>query len=191
MLGLLGHALADQGRRGEARRCYEEALATHRKVGNERHEADVLLRLADLLADASHHEEAARQLEAALPLYRALGGPTGAARVHRSLGIVHADMGELSEARRHLDTAWRLLGESASAERSRVAIARAALAAHETRVSDVARWLSLAGSSQTPEALACQAWLAKRSGDEDTFSRLAGLVAETGSRRAQAIVAKA
>ena len=191
VLGLLGHALADQGRRGEARRCYEEALATHRKVGNERHEADVLLRLADLLADASHHEEAARQLEAALPLYRALGGPTGAARVHRSLGIVHADMGELSEARRHLDTAWRLLGESASAERSRVAIARAALAAREARVSDVARWLSVAGLPQTPEALACQAWLARRSGDEDTFRSLAALVADSGSRRAQGIVAKA
>lgn len=93
------------GRSEEAATGFEQALALSRRIGDRRHEANILNTLGNLRRDQGRLDDARAQLEAALAIAREVGNRRLEGNLIGNLGILHAVQGRFDEARAHFEQA--------------------------------------------------------------------------------------
>ncbi|CCH28446.1 Transcriptional regulator [Saccharothrix espanaensis DSM 44229] len=108
MLQSIGAACVHLGRRQEAVRHLEAALAAHRRCRWPEGEAATVNSLGIALLACGRLGDAADLFTRALALETANGSPTGRMMALNNLGFVHRQLGELAEAIGHLDLALEL-----------------------------------------------------------------------------------
>ncbi|GAA5529118.1 tetratricopeptide repeat protein [Herpetosiphon gulosus] len=78
----------DQGQFVEAQRCYDQALAIAKQIGNERNQAVILEFLGTLALKQRPYAEATQKYDAALVIYQRLNEPSAEAIIYHQLGRV-------------------------------------------------------------------------------------------------------
>ncbi len=94
----LANLLANEGNNKDARRLYEQALATSAKTGNKQEEAVELHNIAIILRDTGDLTAAKKMYLDALAINREIGNKIGQAETLNSLANVLSSMGDISEA---------------------------------------------------------------------------------------------
>jgi len=94
----LANILADEGNNKEARRLYEQALATSHKTGNKEEEAVELQNIAIILRDTGDLAAAKKMLEDTLAIDREIGVKSGQAQTMNTLANTLSSMGDISGA---------------------------------------------------------------------------------------------
>jgi eukaryotic-like serine/threonine-protein kinase len=94
----LANLLANEGNNKDARRLYEQALATSGKTGNKQEEAVELHNIAIILRDSGDLTAAKKMYLDALAINREIGNKIGQAETLNSLANVLSSMGDISEA---------------------------------------------------------------------------------------------
>jgi eukaryotic-like serine/threonine-protein kinase len=94
----LANILADEGNNKDARRLYEQALATSGKTGNKMEEAVELHNIAVILRDTGDLTAAKKMYQDALAIDREIGNKVGQAETLNSLANVASGMGDISGA---------------------------------------------------------------------------------------------
>ncbi len=101
----LGQALAVSGRATEARAHFEQALETHREVGDRGAERNVLGNLGSLHWSQGRVVEARAHYEQALAIAREVGNRRSEGKALGNLGALHYSQGRMDEARAHYEQA--------------------------------------------------------------------------------------
>ncbi len=104
----LGDALFNQGRFGEARVAYEDALNLMREVGNLRSVGTIQAAIGNLFLQEQNLEEAKLRYEEALALFQWLGEPISEAIAHQHLGNVFLAAHRWEQAEWHYRESARL-----------------------------------------------------------------------------------
>ena len=99
-LNTIAVAQMEQGNLMDARKAYDESLASTREVGDKRAEAMVLNNLAGVLRGQVDLDGSRRMLEQALADFREIDDKGGVARSLDNIGIVLLDEGKPEQARR-------------------------------------------------------------------------------------------
>lgn len=94
LLSAMGIANADLGRRAEAERCHQRAIAAFRRAGDRLGEAKVLSNAASLAAERGDYARARPWCEKALVLSTKLGRERGRAMNLDTLGEIHFGSGD-------------------------------------------------------------------------------------------------
>ncbi len=94
----LANTLADEGNNKEARRLYEQALATSHKTGNRQEESVELHNIATILRDTGDLAAAKKMYEDSLVIDHEIDDKISQARTLNSLANVHSSMGDISGA---------------------------------------------------------------------------------------------
>jgi len=97
---MLGEIEREQGNLESAQRLFEEALALHRAMADQRGVAECLNRLGHVFSDWGHYDAARQRMEEALVVFRALGDQQSQAACLRVIGFTHWRQGANDAARR-------------------------------------------------------------------------------------------
>ncbi|MBL4685406.1 MAG: protein kinase, partial [Nannocystaceae bacterium] len=108
LLRSIGQVYTSVGRYPEARRTYEESLATARQIGNMRLEANLLNSLGEVAGRSTRYQAAVDLFKAALAIDRELGDRFATGRKLANLGITYAAVGLHRRAERYLRKALEL-----------------------------------------------------------------------------------
>jgi tetratricopeptide (TPR) repeat protein/tRNA A-37 threonylcarbamoyl transferase component Bud32 len=108
----LANLLANEGNNKDARRLYEQALATSRKTGNKMEEAVELHNIAIILRDSGDLTAAKKMFLDALAINREIGNKVGQAETLNSLANISSIMGDISGAEKMFRDGLALAEES-------------------------------------------------------------------------------
>ncbi|MEU8365107.1 CHAT domain-containing protein [Nonomuraea sp. NPDC048882] len=122
----LGRLLDEQGRHGEAARCFGESLTINREIGAAHGVSDDLGALASLMQLAGRPADARRLHEEALAIQRGAGYSRAAVNSLADLAVIARDEGEFGTAESHLREAESIavqMGDSRNVYETRVLLA--------------------------------------------------------------------
>ena len=166
LLTLQADVLTDATRFDEAEAIYLEALTVHRRHGDRRGEAGVLLGLGLMHRTAGDPHRAAERLEESVSLYRELGLPGRQSIALYNLASVNVSLCRLDAARDELEESRRL--EEALEQTSGVAWALHGLALASFEAAEMER-----AAEEIREALALRRQVGDRNGVVGSEVRLA------------------
>ena len=167
-LGRLGCLLRVRGDYDRSRARFEEALALHRDVGDERGVAWITWQLGVLAYHQADHQRATRLCQESLALHQRLEAAYGVAHVRRTLGDLAAVGGDTGEAVRLYEASLSALRDLG--DRQCIASTLSSLAAMALRAGDPAR----AGALLTESLAVCHD-LDDRAGAADSLELLAAV----------------